>query len=447
MTAAPPNPPQGTAFIAHLRDEKIRAQQMRADYTMRKLAFVTALLGLGSINLGGAGAPGLDLTPLLFLVPWVSIAFDLYIMGEDYGIKRIGQFLRGITKDPAELQWERWVSQKRDWFAPLAMPLLTSLLLFGAALILNWRGAAAQGFGVWLVGTLAATWLLYGLYLARRKSVDQSMLAHPGQTDLPPAWQEIRREVRAADHTLTPAVFERICQAFLHTYASGKETPAALTRGEYDKEEFLLVLDEHGHAAHLPSGTMERFRQTAERHPVFGQWFQAVPFPEGGRVLLAARWLCHLTGLLHGTVEIFIDPPDRPGFTLVQVRGMDKVEAPGAFDIPCAGHVSGLDQADEALGKELAEELDLFTNNLSDIRLISRYNSISADDQGWAVNNEHRILYRANLKKEAVAGIRFADGEVAGLGMINVAELRRLVQQYPERIATGLSDSIGYYEE
>lgn len=446
MTAVPPNPPQSLAFIAHLRDEKIRAQQMRADYTMRKLAFVTALLGLGSINLGGAGAPGLDLTPLLFLVPWVSIAFDLYIMGEDFGIKRIGQFLRGISKDPVELQWERWVSHKRDWFAPLAMPLLTSLLLFGAALILNWRGTMAQGFGVWLVGTFAATWLLYGLYLTRRKSVDQGMLVLPGQAGLPTAWQEIRREARAADCTLTPAVFERIRQVFVQTYAGGTETPASLTRGEYDKDEFLLVLDEHGHAAQLSPDVLERYRQTLERSPVFGRWFQEAPLPAGGRVLLAARWLCHLTGLLHGTVEIFIDPPERPGYTLVQVRGMDKVEAPGAFDIPCAGHISGLDQAEVALRKELAEELDLFTNNLSDVCLISRYNSISADDQGWAVNNEHRILYRAQLKKEAAARISFADGEVAGLGVMNVAELRRLVQQYPERVATGLSDSIGYYE-
>lgn len=265
------------------------------------------------------------------------------------------------------------------------------------------------------------------------------------QTDLPPAWREIRREVRAAGSVFNHGLFEQLRQVFLRGYASGPETPAGLTRGEYHKDEFLLLLDERGQAVEFALEALEQYRQTAAQYARFGRWFQEQVLPEGGRVLLAARWLCHQAGLLHGTVEIFIDPPHMPDHTLVQVRGMEKVEAPGAFDIPCAGHISGMDTADEALRKELAEELDLFIENLSDLCLITRYNSISPSDLDWAVNNEHRVLYRAKLKNDAVARIRFADGEVAGLGVMNVAELRLLVGRYPERVATGLRDAMKYY--
>jgi isopentenyldiphosphate isomerase len=125
---------------------------------------------------------------------------------------------------------------------------------------------------------------------------------------------------------------------------------------------------------------------------------------------------------------------------------MDKVEAPAAFDIPCAGHISGVEDADAALRKELAEELGLSFDDLYGIRLITRYNSIHDAGESGLVNNEHRILYRAKVSSKAAARIRFADGEVAGLGIMNVAELRLLVRRYPERVASGLSDAMKYYE-
>ena len=52
-------------------------------------------------------------------------------------------------------------------------------------------------------------------------------------------------------------------------------------------------------------------------------------------------------------------------------------------------------------------------------------------------NNEYRVLYQAALKPEAAAKIRFADGEVAGLAVFAVPELRMLVQRSPERVARG----------
>ena len=53
-----------------LHEEKIRTQTERADYMTRKLAFITVLFGLSSMNLG---IPIADLCWLLFFVPLVAI--------------------------------------------------------------------------------------------------------------------------------------------------------------------------------------------------------------------------------------------------------------------------------------------------------------------------------------------------------------------------------------
>lgn len=313
----------------------------------------------------------------------------------------------------------------------------TLLIVVGAALLV--------GLAVWLARRVR-----------RARGAAAIRAAQAGvTTSLPGPWQALRDEAEMSNRVLTRAVYEGARRIFLDYYA-GRMTPAGLTR-EYDaKEEFLLVVDEHGRPSRPVRDMIDSFHKTCAEQPEFSRWFREATLPEGEwagvPVLLAARWLCHLVGLRHGTVEIFIDPPGLAGHTLVQVRGIDKFEAPGAFDIPSAGHVDGVDSAEESLAKELREELNLTLDQLEELRLLARYNSYPPErdeDAGAAlsVNNEHRVLYRARLKPEAAAGIRFSDGEVAGLAVFSVAELRALARRYPERIASGLGDALEYYQD
>lgn len=265
---------------------------------------------------------------------------------------------------------------------------------------------------------------------------------------LPVAWQKLRDTVEMENRALSRTVFEQARQVFLSDYASGRQTPASLTR-EYEKEEYLLVLDRDGFPSRPDRSALEKYRDTVRRYPTFQRWFQEEVQREGAfagaPVLLTARWLCHLVGLRHGTVEIFLDPPDRKGHTLVQVRGVEKYEAPGAFDIPCAGHIDGTDTREESLQKELIEELNLTLEDLDGLILVEQYNSFADQEDGPSLNYEHRVLYRARLKPEAEERIQFTDGEVAGLVIFSVAELRELVRRYPDRVASGLADAIGMY--
>src|SRR6185503_3161329 len=77
-------------FIKHLREEKLQTQTSRTKYVTQKLAYATGLLALGSLK---SGSGSVDLSPLLYSVPLLALAFDLYILGEDYSVKRIGCFL------------------------------------------------------------------------------------------------------------------------------------------------------------------------------------------------------------------------------------------------------------------------------------------------------------------------------------------------------------------
>ena len=61
-----------TEFLKHLREEKLAAEDLRGTYTLRKLAYATALLGVGSLSIERLG-----LSFLLYLVPLVAFAFDL----------------------------------------------------------------------------------------------------------------------------------------------------------------------------------------------------------------------------------------------------------------------------------------------------------------------------------------------------------------------------------
>lgn len=260
-----------------------------------------------------------------------------------------------------------------------------------------------------------------------------------------PAWLSVRQVCAEADHTFTDGVVQAIQALFLEGYADGARSPGELTR-EYraGQQEYLQVLDSDAIPARPSRTVLNGVAQYAEQYPGWQEWLLLT---EAGN-LLAARWLCHWAGLRHATVELFLDPPQRAGYTFIQVRSMDKFEAPGAFDIPCAGHITALDDVPGSLAKELGEELNLSIADLEGLQLLTRYESkpIQTADETWCGwNIEYRFLFRARLREESLARVQFRDGEVAGLGIFAWDEMRRLVEQYPERVASGLRDALSYY--
>jgi len=109
-------------FPARLRGEIKHSIQRRHEFSMRKLSFCAALLGFGTLKIPIGYGQVLNLTSLLYLVPLVAIAFDFYIVSDDFRVKRVGAFL--IKEESGscdeEKEWEKFVNDHDNKFAPFA---------------------------------------------------------------------------------------------------------------------------------------------------------------------------------------------------------------------------------------------------------------------------------------------------------------------------------------
>lgn len=146
-------------FLRALHEEKIRTQNERAELVTIKLAFITVIFGLGSVNIG---IEMLDICWLLYFVPLVCISYDLYIMSADSRIKRIGIFLGKhpfSSAGEAEREWEKFSTIYRDGLAPSANMFFSIIITLGAAVLVHSQQEPMQGsirlwFAFWLVASL-----------------------------------------------------------------------------------------------------------------------------------------------------------------------------------------------------------------------------------------------------------------------------------------------------
>jgi isopentenyldiphosphate isomerase len=435
-----------TEFIKHIRSEKLKAEETRTTYTLKKLAYATALLGIGSLNIN---VGQIDLSMILYLVPWVALAFDLYILGEDYSVKRFGAFLGANSPDALERLWEKWVSENRDPFAPLAMPILTTLLLLAAATVI-WVGGFATGpvFWGWLVLSGLPSWILFIFYRSLRKRtlrrVESVGDVYPQPSE---SLQRLRSAVEGADHCLNRVVYDKAKSLFTTCVSSPQHLKDLLELApEYGKPEFLVCVDNSGAPVYSTKDVVEDFREMVIRYPSFERWFQEATIQKVERpVLLVARWLCHLVGFRHVAVHLFMDHPALDDHTFAQVRGFSKFESPGCFDLPVAGHAVGLESVKDTLFKELEEELNWSREDVCGLEEIGNYNYCAPLSDPSFRNTEFRVVFQSRLKADSLIKMRFVDREVAAISIFSLSELQALISSFPERVASGLRESFPVY--
>lgn len=155
-------------FIRELRAEINASQTRRNGFVQAKLTFLVGLLGVGNLTIGNASQTSL----LLYLVPIVAFIFDLYIMGEDFSIKRAGIFIAKSPYSPAEEHlWEEGVSRWKDPFVILATPLSSLVVLLAAAIGIWLSGERAIPFWLWVSGTLALIAIVVGNRWLRQRNL------------------------------------------------------------------------------------------------------------------------------------------------------------------------------------------------------------------------------------------------------------------------------------
>jgi hypothetical protein len=154
-------------FLQNLYEEKLKHKEHRMSFVVQKLLFTIGLFGLGSITI-----PTINSDLLLYLIPFVALAYDLYIYAEDFKIKRIGIFIRNqsLTASADEQHWEQWVAQRREPLAATASFLLTLVALCAAALAIYFKISDHIGLVIWLPISLAFTVALF--YFGRKQSLN-----------------------------------------------------------------------------------------------------------------------------------------------------------------------------------------------------------------------------------------------------------------------------------
>ena len=121
-------------FLTALHQEKIQTQKERTDYVKAKLIFVSALFGIGSVQIWN-----LPNEMILYFIPFIAIGYDLYIHAADKSIKKIGAFLRDEPEaetSNGEKNWEHISSICRDRSARITNTLFSFLVTLASAVYL-----------------------------------------------------------------------------------------------------------------------------------------------------------------------------------------------------------------------------------------------------------------------------------------------------------------------
>lgn len=141
-------------FLSELYEEKITSQKRRGDLVIKKLSWVTGLLAAGVINLKIVENElkiSTETSFLVYVVPVISLVFDLYILGENYGIKRMGCFIRLTMRGTVDGDWETFVSPRRDVFSGFALFFSSLIILISSAIVLWYLTTDHYLLYIWVV--------------------------------------------------------------------------------------------------------------------------------------------------------------------------------------------------------------------------------------------------------------------------------------------------------
>jgi hypothetical protein len=148
-------------FLGELRKEIMDSQERRGKIVRLKLTFISSFFGLGSLDKFALNNFSLQFEYLFYIIPIIALIFDLYIMGEDFGIKRAAKFIKDRPETPkVEKDWENAVNVKRDSFSYIAF-ILSAFLILGICVYIVYPRGNSSGtlFWSWLAISSLTIWV------------------------------------------------------------------------------------------------------------------------------------------------------------------------------------------------------------------------------------------------------------------------------------------------
>lgn len=165
---------QSTNFLNKLDEEKLKHKEHRHEFVKQKLIFIIGLFSIGSLNTGSQ----IDFTVLLYFIPFVALAYDVFIFSEDFKVKRIGVYIRSESAYSAtdEAAWEKWLNKKpehREQMSIFASIGLTLITMASSSYILCPRNQSGNLylFNWWFAASLVLGLVVFGFSLYRRSKL------------------------------------------------------------------------------------------------------------------------------------------------------------------------------------------------------------------------------------------------------------------------------------
>jgi uncharacterized membrane protein YhaH (DUF805 family) len=147
-------------FGRYLYEEKNMHKEHRFLFVQRKLFFIGALLGLGSINLlNSKNVSDINFSGIAYLVPFIAIAYDIFIFAEDFKVKRIGAL---------------YVNKNREPSAVYGTGLLTILAFIAATVIIHLNGkSSGEYFYAWVISILLIILLIFVIHSEKMRKFNK----------------------------------------------------------------------------------------------------------------------------------------------------------------------------------------------------------------------------------------------------------------------------------
>lgn len=143
-----------SGFFMKLREEMQQSRDRRFKLQLAKVTSMSSLLGIGTLLI-----EKLELNIFFYLIPFIPIAFDIFILAISFHIRRIATFIsnEGESVPPSEAKWESFVSLNPDRFARIANLLITTLFSVASCTVLIYK---SKSFYQWIGSIWNIIWLI-----------------------------------------------------------------------------------------------------------------------------------------------------------------------------------------------------------------------------------------------------------------------------------------------
>ena len=140
-------------FFSKFRDDLHHTRQRRFQYQITKVTSLSSLVGIASLLV-----KGVPLTAFLYVIPFLAIAFDFFILGESFTLRRMANFIQTYKRDlpDAEFQWETFVRANPDKLSSIANFIITVASFLGCSVILVLSNSSQN----WFFEPLNVVWFI-----------------------------------------------------------------------------------------------------------------------------------------------------------------------------------------------------------------------------------------------------------------------------------------------